>query len=154
MKRSSNHTRFRRLFFTLASLTAAVGLVSLGACHDWKNSTDAEKAAHIAKRATAKLDLTADQSAALEALIKDVLAVRAESLQKHGTVASQMQKLMQEDTVSPESLEQIYRNRLETIDPHVSSFSDRLAALLNSMNAEQREQLVKLMAKFDRHRHG
>jgi replication-associated recombination protein RarA len=125
---------------------ALIGLGALSACH---SRTPEARVDHVASKVANKLDLNAQQKVLLDDIAneikKDMQAEKDIRLSMH----SELKAMIASEELDKTKVKSAIKAKMERIDGKVDKYLDKVAALHKSLNAEQRQELLALVEKFE-----
>ncbi len=134
-------------------LVAGLGLAALGACHDWKNSSPAENAAHITDKVSGRLDLTEVQEKEFENLALTLLQLREQHLEANKPLADEVSQLIMQSSLSKDDILVAYETRIKSFESQLDEAASAIATFHATLSAEQKERIAGWIQKRRRGRH-
>ncbi len=110
-----------------------------------------KKIERMVERMSSKLDLTSDQKTKLEA-VKVMMQTNMEERRQQQRPAQAMMSLLGEDMLDQEKAIAMINERAQKMQDKAPEMIKTIAAFTDTLNAEQRAKVQKMMERFTKHR--
>jgi len=143
-----------RIITAVLLVAGSTGVVYAFSKHgDW-GMTPAEKAEFVSERVTKRLDLDSEQQQKfdeLASLAVDIMQEVKTSRQDH---FSEITQLLEEPSFNQARALELIQQKTQLVNEKAPTVIGSLAVFLDSLNADQKQELQELMQRRHRHGHG
>ena len=148
MKRST------KIIAVLALVVGGSGAVYAYSKHDHWHMTPAEKVEFVTDRVSKKLELNSEQRQNFVSLAETVVQIMVDAKASKEQHFAEVDQLLDEPSFNQARALELVQQKTDTINTRAPLVVSQLAIFLDSLNAEQKEELQEfLQHKREHHRH-
>lgn len=131
----------------IATVVLGIGVVSAGvAGYGHHRFGDPEKRAEwMMERVESKLELNTGQTAKLQSLVDELMAVRSDFTQDREAKKDQLLDLVAADTLDQQTLLDMVTEKTRSVDQQAPEIIAAIAGFTDSLDAGQRAELVEML---------
>jgi len=143
-----------RIITAVLLVASSSGVVYAFSKHgDW-GMTPAEKAEFVSERVTSKLDLDSEQQQKFNDLANLVVDIMQEARASRQQQLSEISQLLQESSFNQAQALELIQQKTQLVNEKAPLVIGSLAVFVDSLNAEQKQELQEFMQRHHRHGHG
>jgi len=144
-------TSTKIIIATVTTFGIASGVFAFGA-HKFKNMSMHDKAEMINERVSSRLDLNETQETKLETLTDRMATLVQEAKNKSGNHKAMISSFINDQPLDQAAILEKINSKTSVINQHAPEMVGLLANFVDSLNAEQKEEIKEMMEKrFSRH---
>jgi uncharacterized membrane protein len=131
----------------ITTVVLSIGVVTAGvAGYGYHHFGDPQKRAEwMMERLENKLELNADQTAILQSLADQLLAVRSDFTQDRDAKKDQLLTLVSADTLDQQTLLDMVTEKTQNVEQQAPAIIAAIADFTDSLDAQQRTELVEML---------
>lgn len=126
----------------------------IGVSVSCKNKNPEQRAEHVVKKVSKKLDLNKDQKEKLNNLKDKMLAIHKSKESNKEDFHKDVKKLLTQERISEVDVKSLLDRKRNDIDQILPEVLPELINFHASLNTDQKEKLVKFVEKFGKRRRG
>ncbi len=143
-----------RIITAVLLVAGSSGVVYAFSKHgDW-GMTPAEKAEFVSDRVTRNLDLDSEQQQKFNELASLVVDIMQEVKASREDHVSEISRLLEEPSFNQAQVLELIQQKTQLINEKAPIVIGSLAVFLDSLNADQKQELQEFMQRHHRHGHG
>ncbi len=143
-----------RIITAVLLVAGSSGVVYAFSKHgDW-GMTPAEKAEFVSDRVTRNLDLDSEQQQKFNELASLVVDIMHEVKASRADHVSEISRLLEEPSFNQAQVLELIQQKTQLINEKAPIVIGSLAVFLDSLNADQKQELQEFMQRHHRHGHG
>jgi uncharacterized membrane protein len=137
----------KRATKVIATVVLGIGVVTAGvAGYGYHHFGDPQKRAEwMMERLESKLQLNTEQTAKLQTLVDELLAVRSDFTQDREAKKDQLLALVSADTLDQQTLLDMVTEKTSSVDQQAPVIIAAIAEFSDSLDAQQRAELVEML---------